>query len=112
MLRGPSNKICICSSGVFRNAFENDIEMCELWSIEWHGVLRRMVGVCNFCFVLYQLGRARNSTSGIVRLNVHEESKGKHKTSDSKTYLPKLFSGKNRRFSGVIEQEKCHAVAH
>ena len=39
---------CICSSGVqafkFRDAFESDAEIRELWSIEWLNVLRLMLG--------------------------------------------------------------------
>ena len=45
------NKEFICTSGVqafeFRDTFEIDAEICELWSIEWRCVLRRVVGVCN-----------------------------------------------------------------
>ena len=36
------NKVCICNSGVqvleFRDAFESDAEISELWSIEWLGI--------------------------------------------------------------------------
>ena len=57
------NKEFICTSGVqafeFRDTFEIDAEICELWSIEWRCVLRRVVGVCNLCFALYHLGRTR-----------------------------------------------------
>ena len=51
------NKVRICNSGgqafEFRDAFEIDAEMRELWSIEWHGVLRRVFRVCNLWFALY-----------------------------------------------------------
>ena len=37
----------------FRHAFESDAEICQLWSIEWHGVLRLVVGVCTLlCIIL------------------------------------------------------------
>ena len=51
------NKVCVCSSGVqgfkFRDALENDVEIRELWSIEWRGVLRANLGANPLCFTLF-----------------------------------------------------------
>ena len=70
MWKTKENKVpvCSCSSGVqafeFRDAFEIDAEIRELWSIKWRGVLR-MLGLRVI------LIRARNSTSGVAR-NTHQ----------------------------------------
>ena len=30
----------------------SDAEICQLWSIEWHGVLRLVVGVCTLLYII------------------------------------------------------------
>ena len=48
----------------FRYALDIDAEMRELWSIEWCGVLRCVLGVCHLCFAIILIRESKKFNLG------------------------------------------------